>query len=271
MDIIRRALEEDIGKGDITTDTLIPKNLVKDAYIICKEECILCGIKVCEKVFKEVDKEVVFNPLREDGEKILPEEPVATLHGRVASILKAERTALNFLMRLSGIATLTRQFVEKVEDLNVKILDTRKTTPCLRELEKYAVKVGGGENHRMGLYDAMMIKDNHISSLGGIEEALKKIPENRNYKVIVEVKNLEELTFALKYSDKIDRVLLDNMSVDEVKRAVDIVKGAFELEVSGGINLSNIRDYAKTGVNFISIGMLTHSFKSINFSLEIGG
>lgn len=265
--IVKRALREDIGKGDITTNLLIPKGVKTEARIIAKEKGILAGLKVARLVFKTLDKEVRFSSHLRDGDEVYPGEVIAILYGEARALLMGERTALNFLQRLSGIATLTRKFVERCKGTGVKILDTRKTTPGLRSLEKYAVRVGGGKNHRMGLYDMILIKDNHIIMTGGIDKAIKRVRGKR--KVEVEVKNLKEFREALRL--KVKRIMLDNMGVREVKKAVEIAKGRMKLEVSGGINLKNVRKFAETGVDYISVGALTHSAKALDISMEIEG
>jgi len=265
-EIIRKGLEEDIGSGDITTRylDLEPQNNI--AYIIPKEEGVLAGVDVARLVFRMVDPELKIVLYNKDGDKIIPNEEIMRLEGRPSSILQGERTALNFLQRLSGIATKTAKFVSLLEGTNVKLLDTRKTTPLLRSLEKYAVRVGGGYNHRFGLFDMVLIKENHIRACGSITEAVNRISKhNTSYKIEVEVTNLKEVDEAAKA--KVDRVMLDNMTPAQIRKAVKKYKDILEFEVSGGITEENIRSFAETGVQFISSGALTHSYKSLDISL----
>ncbi|HPX58793.1 MAG TPA: carboxylating nicotinate-nucleotide diphosphorylase [Candidatus Cloacimonas acidaminovorans] len=265
-EIIRKGLEEDIGSGDITTRylDLEPQNNI--AYIIPKEEGVLAGVDVARLVFRMVDPELKIVLYNKDGDKIMPNEEIMRLEGRPSSILQGERTALNFLQRLSGIATKTAKFVSLLEGTNVKLLDTRKTTPLLRSLEKYAVRVGGGYNHRFGLFDMVLIKENHIRACGSITEAVNRISKhNTSYKIEVEVTNLKEVDEAAKA--KVDRVMLDNMTPAQIRKAVKKYKDILEFEVSGGITEENIRSFAETGVQFISSGALTHSYKSLDISL----
>ncbi|TET18208.1 MAG: carboxylating nicotinate-nucleotide diphosphorylase [Candidatus Cloacimonadota bacterium] len=267
--IVRAALKEDIGKGDVTTQITIPGEIRALAVIVAKEKGVLAGGDVARKVFEVVDKHtaVVFH--RTDGDKISVGTIVADIEGTAHSLLAAERVALNFLQRMSGIATLTAKYVRKVKGTRAKILDTRKTTPTLRIIEKHAVYVGGGYNHRMGLYDQILIKDNHISLGGGIRNVLRRIKDVNSGKIFVEieVKRLHQLERVLKY--QIDRIMLDNMSIEEIKEAVKIVNGRCELEVSGNVNLKTVRIIAKTGVDYISVGSLTHSYSSIDLNMKI--
>ncbi len=272
--IIKLALREDIGKKDITTETLIGDIKVK-AVIISKDEGIIAGLKIAKSVFRQLSKKTGFKALVKDGDRVHKNQILANITGQAKNILTAERTALNFLNHLSGIATLTSKYVEKVKPYRCKILDTRKTTPLLRELEKYAVRMGGGHNHRKGLYDMVLMKDNHlrIVSYCEIKEAInsvkKRIP--KGFKIEVEVNTLEELKKIYNYG--VDIIMLDNMSTANIKKAVDWVKMHTAhktiLEASGGINLSNIIEIAKTGVDLISIGELTHSAPAFDTSLEI--
>jgi len=271
-EIVKQALEEDIGKRDITTELLIPAESKGRAVIKSKEPGVLAGGEVAKIVFNTLDNKLKFTQLIKDGEKFAKDVILFELEGKLAGILKGERTALNFLQRLSGIATLTNKFVEKVRGTGVKILDTRKTTPGLREPEKYAVRCGGGENHRMGLWDSLvLIKDNHIRAVGGIKNAMEKLKvKSEKLKVEMEVKNLKELDVVLNYP--IDRIMLDNMSIKEIKEAVRKCKmqnAKCCLEVSGGVNLENVREIAETGVDYISVGALTHSVHSVDMSLDI--
>jgi nicotinate-nucleotide pyrophosphorylase (carboxylating) len=226
----------------------------------------------CE-VFKVLYSGIKFNKFLNDGDRFKNGTKLLEIYGSLRAILTGERTALNFLTHLSGVATLTSQFVDKVRGTKAKILDTRKTIPGLRELEKHAVKMGGGENHRFGLYDAVLIKDNHIAAAGGIRQAVEKVKESSRGScswsfVEVEVENLEQLREALSCDD-VDRIMLDNMSIEDIKKAVEITNGKAKLEVSGGVNLDTVRTIAETGIDYISVGALTHSAKAIDLSLEI--
>lgn len=272
-DIIQSALKEDIGKGDITTKCLVPSSMRATAVIIAKENGVAAGVDVARQVFLSIDKNISFVKRKKDGQKIKKGQIIASLTGSAASILSGERLALNFIQRLSGIATLTSKFVALCSGTGAKILDTRKTTPNLRALEKYAVKMGGGINHRMGLYDAVLIKDNHLVAEPDIKKAVEKAKKTGK-KVEVEVKNITELKKALQAMP--DRILLDNMPAKKLKKAVITAQQHMKksgkkifLEASGGIDLSNVRRVAKTGVNLISVGSLTHSPKALDISLEI--
>jgi len=267
--IVEDALNEDIGFGDLTTECIVPENMKAKAIILAKEEGVIAGLPVAKEVFKVLDESISFNEIKKDGEKVKKGDVILEIYGKTKTILTGERTALNFLQRLSGIATYTKKCVDIVTPYGVKILDTRKTTPLLRILEKYAVKMGGGENHRFALYDMVLIKDNHIKAAGGISNAIKRVKENIShiYKIEVEVSTLEELKEALE--NEIDIVLLDNMDFQTLKEAVNLAKGRVLIEVSGKISIENLEEIAKLGVNFISMGSLTHSFKSLDLSLEL--
>lgn len=271
--VVVKALEEDLGQGDITTESLISPQLMGKASLLVKSRGVLAGIQVAEMAFVQVDHSIRFDRLSQDGMPVEPGDRVATITGKVASILKAERVALNFLQHLSGVATETSKYVEAVSGTSAKILDTRKTTPGLRLFEKYAVKMGGGQNHRAGLGDQVLIKDNHLEALHSeditLGDAVRKARENTPLTVTIEVevetvKQAKEAVAA-----GADIVLLDNMSVDEMKRAVKAVKGYTLTEASGGITLDNVHAVAKTGVDFISIGALTHSARALDISLEL--
>lgn len=275
--IIISALKEDIGAGDITSSVIFEKDITLLAHIAAKEECILAGMDVAKLVFDAVDEKIMFTPLFEDGSRIKKNKRVLSVRGSAKSILSAERTILNFLGHLSGVATLTDRFVKEVKGAKAKIYDTRKTIPGLRELEKYAVSLGGGYNHRMGLWDGALIKDNHIDShkpqatshrLKIIRETIRMF-KSRGYKnVEVEVENLAEFKEALEA--EADIIMLDNMSPVDMKKAVKLKKSKdVILEASGGISLDNVKNIAKTGVDRVSIGRLTHSAPSIDFSLEV--
>lgn len=274
-EIFKLSIIEDIGNGDITSQLIIPQDCRVLAQLICKEDMILAGMPFIKRFFTILSSnfgfqsnEVYFEEYYKDGDFIKKGNTIASLKGNARLLLAGERIALNILQRLSGIATFTRKFVKKVEDLPVKILDTRKTTPGLRFMEKYAVKIGGGFNHRFALYDAVLIKDNHIKIVGSVREAvIKAKSQSLHQKVEVEVKTLEELQEAI--SAGADIVMLDNMSIEEMKKAVEIGKGRVLIEASGGVNLENIRDIASVGVDFISIGALTHSANAVDISMKI--
>ncbi|MFO7792458.1 MAG: carboxylating nicotinate-nucleotide diphosphorylase [Candidatus Saliniplasma sp.] len=265
--IVIDAIEEDIGTGDITTERVVDDEEVSSASITFKEDGVLAGIPVVDMVFQEVDEDLDITVLRKDGDKVKAGEKVAEITGRTKSILIGERLALNFLQRLSGIATNTSKYVGKVKGYDVDIVDTRKTTPNLRVLEKYAVRVGGGVNHRMGLYDAVLIKDNHIRSAGGVKEAIERVNTGHTVKVEVEIESLDEIEDALEAGA--DIIMLDNMKTDEMRKAVDIIGDRAFAEASGGITLENIREVAETGVDVISVGALTHQIRSIDISLDL--
>lgn len=278
--IIKQALEEDKADRDITSELLFPKDRWVKAEIVAKGEGVVAGLAIAERVFYLLDNRIKFKKIISDGNQIREEERIASLEGSLKKILAGERTALNFLMRLSGIATLTKKIVEKVYPYKVKIMDTRKTTPGLRILEKYAVRVGGGFNHRMDLSDGVLIKDNHLrlQTTGyrgkDFKELISRIKQGvpEGMEVEIEVKNLREFKTALETQP--DVIMLDNMSLSEIRKAVKI-RNQFsnfetpQLEVSGGVELKNVRKIASTGVERISIGQLTHSFSSLDFSLEI--
>jgi nicotinate-nucleotide pyrophosphorylase (carboxylating) len=272
-EIIDRALAEDLGKGDVTTEALIPGDRQGTAFIVVKKEGVLAGINTAKQVFLRVDPELKVEVLLEDGAGVKPGSKVASVSGSVASILKAERTVLNFLQRLSGIASQTNRYVEAVKGLPVRIMDTRKTTPGLRSLEKHAVKSGGGENHRMGLADGILIKDNHLAALRSqgldIKEIVAKARQNSPQRLSVEVE-VETVAEALEaVAAGADIVMLDNMSLQDMREAVKSIHGGTLVEASGGITLDNVRAVAETGVDLISIGALTHSARALDISLEL--
>jgi len=267
--IIETALREDIGAGDITTTATVDKKAEGSAEIIVKEGLIVAGILIAEAVFKTVDAGIAFKAFVKDGESVKKGKTIARISGRLSSLLAGERVALNFLQRLSGIATLTSYFVAKVKGCRAKILDTRKTTPGLRILEKYAVRMGGGFNHRFGLCDGILIKDNHIAAVGSIMEAVLRARENIPHNMLIEVeaKNLDEVRGAILAGA--DVIMLDNMKPAVMKQAVKIIGKKALIEASGGVNLQNVRVIAKTGVDFISIGALTHSTRAVDISMEV--
>ena len=268
--LIEDALKEDIPYDDITSD-LIEENLSSKAYIICKEDCVLCGIDLVFALFRYIDKEIKLEKLLSDGERVSKGKIICNISGNTRGLLKGERVALNLLSYLSGIATQTASFVEIIDKYNVKLLDTRKTLPLYRSLAKYAVKIGGGFNHRYSLSDMILIKDNHIKAVGGISNVMEALRNGKNHhpfaKVEIEVKNLKEAMTALMYSP--DVIMLDNFTISECEEALTYLRGKVEVEISGGINLSNIEKYAKLKPDYISVGSITHSVKAIDFSLEI--
>jgi len=264
--IARAALEEDIGWRDLTSSILEDVEAV--GIVSSKEEGVLCGIQMARAVFKILQEDCLFNPFLEDGDPLAKGSIIAEIKGKARVLLGGERVALNFLQHLSGIATLTRRFVEKIRGTKARILATRKTIPLLRALEKYAVEVGGGYPHRFALYDGILIKNNHIALIGDIKEAVKRAKERFPYhKIEIEAGNLEEVKEAIEAGA--DIILLDNMSVEELKEAVRIAQGKVMLEASGGVSLDNVREIAETGIDFISIGALTHSPKAIDIHMEV--
>ena len=265
--IIKEALIEDIPVEDISTNSVISEDSISTIDLICKEEGIIAGLKVFERVFKILgDVEVTF--FKNDGDKVYPKDKIALLKGNTRNILKGERVALNLLQRMSGIATLTNKYVKEIENTNAKLLDTRKTTPNLKLLEKYAVKVGGGHNHRFNLSDGVMLKDNHISAAGGIKNAVKLCRENSSFvrKIEVETENLEMVKEAIEA--KADIIMLDNMTPDEMAEAIRIIDGRAETECSGNMTKENIATITKLGVDYVSSGALTHSAPILDLSLK---
>jgi len=263
---VRRALDEDLGNGDITAQ-LIPEGRIGKATVYTSEPAVLCGRNWFDAVFKQLDDKVDIRWYAADGEAIVPHQVVCTLHGPARCLLSGERTALNFLQTLSGTATLANTYAKQVEDLNIRILDTRKTIPGLRHAQKYAVRCGGCHNHRMGLYDAFLIKENHISAAGSIKSAISKARAlNTELTVEVEVENRQELEQALRAGA--DRILLDNFTTDEIRQAVALTGKRVELEASGGITLNTLRQYAETGVDYVSIGTLTKDVHAIDLSMR---
>lgn len=268
-DLIKSALKEDINYIDITTDNLIPQEQEGEAKFLAKAEGVLCGIDVALRVFTLIQPDFQYEVFIKDGEYVKKGDIIATVKGKTRTILKGERTALNLLQHMSGIATMTNKIVKIVEDTNASIADTRKTLPGLRPIQKYAVTVGGGKNHRYNLSDAAMLKDNHVDAGGGITGAVKKLRTKLGHmaKVELEVRNLDELREAL--SVDVDVIMLDNMDNETMKKAVEITNGKALLEASGGITEETIRGVAETGVDIISIGALTHSVKAFDISLKI--
>jgi len=271
-EIVAHALKEDIGDGDHTSLATIPEDARGKAVLIAKDEGILAGISVAQEVFRQVDPLIKTDIFIDDGKLIKKGDKIFIISGKARSLLTAERTALNFLQRMSGIATFTNALAGEIDGLNTKLLDTRKTTACNRTVEKLAVKLGGGYNHRFGLYDMIMIKDNHVDFAGGIQNAIETTrtylkASKKDLKIEIEVRNFEELNEVLRIG-KIDRIMLDNFTPGDLKKAIKIIDHTYETEASGNISFNNIRAYAETGVDFISVGALTHQLKSLDLSLK---
>ncbi len=270
-ELILMALREDVGDGDHSTLACIPPTAQGKAKMVAKQDGILCGIEVAQRVFQLVNTDLKITLTKRDGEAIVKGDLLMLVEGSSASILTAERTALNYIQRLSGIATETHRMVAMLEGLHTRLLDTRKTTPNMRLLEKYAVKCGGGTNHRIGLYDMVMLKDNHIDFAGGIEAAIDRTHDylksnNKNLRIEIEVRNLDELERVMQHGG-VDRIMLDNFDTETLRKAVQRIDGQYETEASGGITETTLRSYAETGVDFISVGALTHHIKSLDISL----
>jgi nicotinate-nucleotide pyrophosphorylase (carboxylating) len=270
-EIVRRALVEDVGHGDVTTQAVVPGSARCSAVVVARVGGTIAGVEVAAAAFREVDASTEFNAAKHDGEALAAGETVARIAGPAGSILTAERTALNFLQRMSGIATLTRRYVDAVAGLDVRILDTRKTAPGLRALDKWAVALGGGSNHRFGLYDGILIKDNHLRIAGGVGAAVsaarRAVPHS--LKIQVEVETLDQVQEALEA--RADALLLDNMSLADMRRAVEVVAKRALIEASGGVALDTVRQIAETGVDCISVGALTHSPPALDIALELSG
>lgn len=267
-ELIDRAIKEDIGTGDLST-LIIPDDYLGEAKIYAKEQGIICGCGIVEMVFQKVDPRIAIEHLAKDGDRISPGMLVMKIRGPLAGTLQAERTALNFLQHLSGISSVTRRLVDIVSDLKVKVVDTRKTMPGMRSMQKYAVRVGGGNNHRFGLYDAVMLKDNHHAVVGGLPEAIRRVKEKVGHmvKIEVECETLEQVNEAVECG--VDVIMLDNMSLDDMRLAVQLINHQAVVEASGGIREENIRKIAETGVDIISVGRLTHSVAAVDFSLVV--
>jgi len=269
---IIEALKEDVGDGDHTSLSTIPADSTGKAKLLVKDEGILAGVELALEIFKIVDANLKVNVFLTDGAVIKPKDVAFEVEGNSQSILKAERLVLNCMQRMSGIATKTREIVDLLKDTHTKVLDTRKTTPGLRYIEKWAVRIGGGVNHRFGLYDMILIKDNHVDYAGGIRQAIERanqylIDHNKKLAIEIEVRNLEELDQVLQ-TGHVNRILLDNFNFTDLREAVNVIQGRFITEASGGITIDNIRGYAECGVDYISVGALTHSIKSLDLSLK---
>ena len=270
--LIELAFAEDIGDGDHTTLCSIPETATGKARLLIKEEGILAGVEVAKAVFHKFDPDLSVEVFINDGAHVKPGDVAFVVSGKVQSLLQTERLMLNIMQRMSGIATTTHNYVKLLEGTKAKVLDTRKTTPGMRMLEKAAVKIGGGENHRIGLFDMILLKDNHVDFAGGIENAIRGAQQylkekNKQLKIEIEVRNFDELIQALAVGG-VDRIMLDNFTPEQTREAVKLVNGRVELESSGGITFETIRRYAETGVDYISVGALTHSVKSLDMSLK---
>jgi nicotinate-nucleotide pyrophosphorylase len=271
-EFILNSLAEDLGDGDHTSLACIPSETTGKAKLLIKEKGVLAGIRIAEELFSAIDKDLKLDLILKDGTNVVPGDIAFCLSGRQQSILKSERLVLNIMQRMSGIATSTRKYTLQLKGLKTKILDTRKTTPGFRFLEKEAVRIGGGMNHRMGLYDMIMLKDNHIDFAGGIDNSISKTREylkknNLNLKIEIEARSMADVRKIL-LAGGVDRIMLDNFSIEETRLAVKEISGRYETESSGGIDLSTIRAYAECGVDFISVGALTHHIKSLDMSLK---
>ena len=271
-DLLTLAFAEDVGDGDATTLSTIPEDEIGRQQLIVKQEGILAGVDIARKVFDKFDPDLKMTVFINDGARVKPGDIAFVVEGRVRSLLQTERIMLNIMQRMSGIATTTSRYVDRLKGTKTRVLDTRKTTPGLRMLEKAAVKIGGGCNHRIGLFDMILLKDNHVDFAGGISNAINRCHEylknnGLDLKIEIEVRNFEELKEAIDCGG-IDRIMLDNFSVEDTKKAVEIVGGKYETESSGGITVDTLRDYAECGVDFISVGALTHSVKGLDMSFK---
>lgn len=271
-DLIKLAFAEDIGDGDHTTLCCIPENAMGKSKLLIKEEGILAGVEMAQRIFKDFDPNLKMEIFIKDGTTVKPGDIAFTVEGKVRSLLQTERLMLNVMQRMSGIATVTNKYVKRLEGLHTRILDTRKTTPGLRMIEKAAVKIGGGVNHRIGLFDMILLKDNHIDFAGGIEKAITRAKEylkekGKDLKIEIEVRNMDELEEVMRIGG-IDRIMLDNFTPELTRKAVKRIGGKYETESSGGITFDTIRDYAECGVDFISVGALTHSVKGLDMSFK---
>ena len=271
-DLIKLAFAEDIGDGDHTTLCCIPENAMGKSKLLIKEEGILAGVEMAQRIFKDFDPNLKMEIFIKDGTAVKPGDIAFTVEGKVRSLLQTERLMLNVMQRMGGIATVTNKYVKQLEGLHTRILDTRKTTPGLRMIEKAAVKIGGGVNHRIGLFDMILLKDNHIDFAGGIEKAITRAKEylkekGKDLKIEIEVRNMDELEEVMRIGG-IDRIMLDNFTPELTRKAVKRIGGKYETESSGGITFDTIRDYAECGVDFISVGALTHSVKGLDMSFK---
>lgn len=271
-DLIRLAFAEDIGEGDHTTLCCIPADEMGESRLIVKEDGVLAGVEMAERIFHMFDPELKMTVFIPDGSEVKKGDIAFVVEGKVQSLLQTERLMLNVMQRMSGIATMTRKYVKALEGTKTHVLDTRKTTPGMRIMEKEAVRIGGGVNHRIGLFDMILLKDNHVDFAGGIEAAITRCHQylkekKKELKIELEVRNLDELQEALRIGG-IDRIMLDNFNIENTRKAVEIVNGRYEIESSGGITFDTLRDYAECGVDFISVGALTHSVKGLDLSFK---
>ncbi|MDR2147078.1 MAG: carboxylating nicotinate-nucleotide diphosphorylase [Tannerella sp.] len=271
-ELITLALTEDIGDGDHTTLCCIPADKQGQSKLLIKDEGILAGVEMAKRIFAAFDPTLRVEVFLKDGAEVKAGDIAFTVEGKVQSILQTERTVLNVMQRMSGIATTTRRYVKAIEDTGTVVLDTRKTTPGMRILEKEAVRIGGGENHRIGLYDMILLKDNHVDFAGGIENAIRRChnylkEKGKDLKIEIEVRNLQEVNEVLRVGD-VDRIMLDNFSVRDTREAVSLIDGRYETEASGGLTFECVRSRAECGVDFVSVGALTHSVKSLDMSLK---
>lgn len=270
--LIDLAFSEDIGDGDHTTLSCIPSNAISKSHLLIKESGILAGVEIAKKIFHRFDPTMKVEVFMEDGTEVKPGDVAMVVEGKVQSLLQTERLMLNVMQRMSGIATMTNKYVKKLEGTNTRVLDTRKTTPGLRMLEKAAVKIGGGVNHRIGLFDMILLKDNHVDFAGGIDKAIERAKEyckekGKDLKIEIEVRNFDELNQVLAIGG-VDRIMLDNFTPADTRKAVELIGGRYETESSGGITFDTLRDYAECGVDFISVGALTHSVKGLDMSFK---
>lgn len=271
-EIIKNALQEDIGDGDHSTLACVPENAQGKAKLLIKDAGVLAGVELAQQIFHTFDPELKITVYIQDGAEVKFGDIAFEIEGKSRSILTTERLVLNFMQRMSGIATQTRQITQLIDGLDTKLLDTRKTTPGIRYLEKWAVRIGGGHNHRFALYDMIMLKDNHIDYAGGIEQAIQRTQDylkatGKDLKVEIEVRNEDELQQVLNVGH-VDRIMLDNFTPERIEKVLPLIPKTYEVEASGGITLETIRRYAETGVDYISVGALTHSFKSLDMSLK---
>ena len=271
-DLIKYWFAEDIGDGDHTSLSSIPETAMGKSRLIIKETGVLAGVEVAKRIFAAFDPELKMTQYLNDGDEVKPGDIAFDVEGKVLSLLQTERLMLNIMQRMSGVATVTRKYAKCLEGLKTKVLDTRKTTPGLRLLEKQAVKIGGGTNHRIGLFDMILLKDNHVDFAGGIENAITRAKDyckekGKDLKIEIEVRNFDELNQVLAIGG-VDRIMLDNFNTENTKKAVELIAGRYEVESSGGITFDTLRDYAECGVDFISVGALTHSVKSLDMSFK---
>lgn len=271
-DLIKYWFAEDIGDGDHTSLSCIPETAMGKSRLIIKETGVLAGVEIAKRIFAAFDPELKMTQYLNDGDEVKPGDIAFDVEGKVLSLLQTERLMLNIMQRMSGVATVTRKYAKCLEGLKTQVLDTRKTTPGLRLLEKQAVKIGGGTNHRIGLFDMILLKDNHVDFAGGIENAIRRAQDyckakGKDLKIEIEVRNFDELNQVLAIGG-INRIMLDNFNIENTKKAVDLIAGRYEVESSGGITFDTLRDYAECGVDFVSVGALTHSVKSLDMSFK---